>query len=102
MTSSRVSREHIHTTDKEQEQIIPSEADKATRQIRAGPLFLCYWDVTVFVHVGVFVYICFELCICFYASAVGWGWVWGGQMNKGTLFWELGHPVLTLSPLTLS
>lgn len=47
-------RKHIHTTDKEQKQTIPSEADKATRQVRAGPQLFCYWGVSVSVHVCVY------------------------------------------------
>lgn len=55
-------------TDKEQNQTISSEADKATRQVRAGPSRFCYWGVSVFVHVCVFVYVCVclteHMCIC--------------------------------------
>lgn len=61
------SREHVHTTDKEQKQTIPSEADKATGQVRAGPLLLCYWGVSVFVHVCVCVCLCVCLCLVDYA-----------------------------------
>lgn len=60
------SSEHIHTTDKEQKQTTPSEADKATRQVRAGPPLFCYWGVSVFVHVCVFVCVCLtvHMCVC--------------------------------------
>lgn len=62
------SLEHIHTTDKEQKQTIPSEADKATSQVRAGPPLFCYWGASVSVHVCVLVYVCVGLtvhmCIC--------------------------------------
>lgn len=60
MTSSHV--------DKEQKQTIPSQADQATRQLRAGPPLLCYWGVSVSVVVCVFecVFVCLtvHMCIC--------------------------------------
>lgn len=96
------SREHAHTTDKEQKQTIPSEADKATGQVRAGPLLLCYWGVSVFVHVCV----CLCVCLCLVDYAYVYMPRQGEQMNKGTLLWIMGvckgHPVPTLSPPTPS
>lgn len=88
------SSEHIRTTDKEQRQTTPSEADKATRQVRAGPLLSRYCGVSVFVHVCV---VCVCLCVCLGK---------GEHMNKGTLLWIMGvckgHPVPTLCPPTPS
>lgn len=55
------SSEHKRTTDKEQKQTTPSEADKATRQVRAGPPLFCYWAVSVSV--------CVCICICLFDCA---------------------------------
>ena len=80
MTLLTCSHEHVHTTDKKQKQTIPSEADKATSQVRAGPPLLSYWGVSLSVHVCVFVYVLYLFkCAVVYMPRQG------EQMNKGAL-----------------
>lgn len=90
------SGEHTHTTSTWQKQTIPSEADKATRQVGAGPPLLCFRGVSVFVRVCVFVYVGFcltvHLCMCL---GEGSRWTTGHCCE----LWEFDRVIQ--SPLTL-
>lgn len=87
------SSEHIHTTDKEQRQTTPSEADKATRQVRAGPLLSCYCGVSVFVHVCV---VCVCLCVCL---GKGSRWTRGHCCESWEFVRVIQCPLCVLPPL---